>query len=114
MYVGGYEIWQEKVHPDLVLLNDRRGGFAEHWRQAEGECYSARGVTSADVDEDGWMEVFVSNYRLQPNFLWKNDSKGKFTDVAVKSGAAGNKGPVINYTGGIRYGLHGHTIGAWG
>jgi ASPIC and UnbV/FG-GAP-like repeat len=40
-----------------------------------------------------------------PNLLWKNDSKGKFTDVAHAYGAAGNQ----------KLGAYGHTIGsAWG
>lgn len=112
LYVGGYEIWTKRVHPDAIYLNQGNGTFKEHWRSPAKGCYSARGVTAADFDEDGAIDVYVSNYRLQPNFLWKNDGKGKFTDVAVKYGAAGNKGPVINYTGGIRYGLHGHTIGS--
>jgi enediyne biosynthesis protein E4 len=42
---------------------------------------------------------------LQPNLLWKNDGKGKFTDVAKTHGAMGNE----------KLGCYGHTIGsAWG
>eukprot|EP00913_Durusdinium_trenchii_P005676 g5294.t1 len=112
LYVGGYEIWTKRVHPDAIFLNHGKGVFKEHWRSPAGNNYSARGVTAADFDEDGAIDVYVSNYRLQPNFLWKNDGRGKFTEVGAKSKSAGNKGPVIGYTGGIRYGLHGHTIGS--
>jgi len=112
LYVGGYEIWQKTVHPDVIYLNQKDGTFKEHWRSAENANYSARGVTAADYNEDGYVDVFVSNYRLQPNFLWKNDGKGAFADVAVDSGAAGNPSTVINYTGGITYPISGHTIGS--
>jgi hypothetical protein len=112
LYVGGYEIWQKAVHPDAIYLNQQDGTFKEHWRSADNAHYSARGVTAADYNEDGHVDVFVSNYRLQPNFLWKNDGKGTFANVAVDCGAAGNPSTVINYTGGISYPISGHTIGS--
>jgi len=111
LFVGGYEIWQKKVHPDAIYLNEGGGKFKEHWRSAKGN-FSARGVTAADFNEDGLVDVFVSNYRLQPNHLWRSDGKGKFANVAKEFGAAGKPKAVINYTGGIRYGISGHTIGS--
>ena len=111
LFVGGYEIWQKKVHPDVVYLNEGGGKFKEHWRSAKGN-YSARGVTAADFNEDGFVDVFVSNYRLQPNHLWRGDGKGKLENIAAAFGAAGKPKAVINYTGGIKYGISGHTIGS--
>ena len=110
LFVGGYEIWQKKVHPDAIFLNGA-DGFKEHWRSAKGN-FSARGVTAADLNEDGHVDVFVSNYRLQPNHLWRSDGAGKFENVAATVGAAGKPKGVINYTGGVRYGISGHTIGS--
>jgi enediyne biosynthesis protein E4 len=40
-------------------------------------------VTACDFDQDGDLDVYVSNYRLQPNVLWLNDGTGKFKDVAA-------------------------------
>ncbi len=110
LYVGGYEIWTKKVHPDAVFLNDGKGSFKEVWRQKD--CYSARGVTSADFDSDGVTNVFVSNYRLQPNFLMKFDANNQPQDIAKKFGVMGTPSTVINYTGGIKYPICGHTIGS--
>ena len=113
IYVGGYEIWQKAVHPDAIYLNLGDGTFKEQWRSPKGQHYSARGVAAADFDEDGAVDVYVSNYRLQPNFLWKSDGKGTFKDVAADYGAAGiPDGGVIPYTGGIKYRVCGHTIGS--
>lgn len=116
LYVGGYEVWEQTVHPDVILWNTDDGAgdrkFVEHWRTAEGECLSARGVTSADFDEDGAPDVFVSNYRLQPNLLWRNDGAGKLTNVAAERGAAGTPDAEITYTGGVKYRISGHTIGS--
>ena len=115
LYIGGYETWEKAVYPDAIYLNQGDNRFLEHWREAEGQMLSARGVTAADFDEDGDMDVYVSNYRLQPNMLWRNDGGMKLTDVAFEYGAAGNPKDVIDYTGGVRYPMCGHTIGsAWG
>lgn len=110
LYVGGYETWQKEVYPDVAYLNQGAGVFEETWRSPEN--FSARGVTSADFDGDGFVDVYVSNYRLQPNFLWKSNGKNGFENVAKKTGAQGIPDQTIDYTGGIRYPVCGHTIGS--
>jgi len=105
LYVGGYEKWTVANYPDVILLNGKGASFTEVWRTPEGRYQPARGITAADFDEDGDLDVYVSNYRLQPNLLWQNDGRGSFTDVAGPYGVAGD--------GGL--GAWGHTIGsAWG
>lgn len=103
LYVGGYEVWPASEYPDLIYLNQEGERFVEHWRQ--DRIQRARGITAADFDEDGDLDVYVSNYRLQSNLLWRNDGRGKFTDVSAEFGTAGD--------GDL--GAWGHTIGsAWG
>ncbi|MDX2041510.1 MAG: FG-GAP-like repeat-containing protein [Acidobacteriota bacterium] len=48
------------------------------------------GVTIADYDEDGLMDVFVANDTL-PNFLFRNLGGGKFEEVALSAGVAVNE-----------------------
>ncbi|MCP4945178.1 MAG: CRTAC1 family protein [Planctomycetaceae bacterium] len=110
LYVGGYEIWQQAVHPDVVYMNKGQGLFEEVWRSPEN--FSARGVAAADYNGDGFVDVYVSNYRLQPNFLWKNNHKNGFENVAEQSKSLGIPDSVIEYTGGIKYPICGHTIGS--
>ena len=103
LYVGGYEVWPSKEYPDVILLNQAGKGFVEHWRQKT--IRRARGITAADFDEDGDLDVYVSNYRLQPNLLLQNNGKGVLADVSTPFGTAGD--------GGL--GAWGHTIGSsWG
>ncbi len=45
------------------------------------------GVAVADVDEDGWPDVFVANDAM-PNFLFRNNADGTFTDIAAAAGVA--------------------------
>jgi enediyne biosynthesis protein E4 len=45
------------------------------------------GVAVADIDDDGWPDVFVAN-DATPNFLFRNNANGAFTDVAGAAGVA--------------------------
>ncbi|UCF37024.1 MAG: CRTAC1 family protein, partial [Acidobacteriota bacterium] len=55
-------------------------------------------------NEDGNLDILVSNYRLQPNSLWIGSSEGTFQAGEVQKRIEVSTGP-----------QHGHTIGsAWG
>jgi hypothetical protein len=47
----------------------------------------SNGPSVADFDNDGDFDLFVAGYG--PNFLYRNDGAGKFTDVAGQMGVAG-------------------------
>jgi enediyne biosynthesis protein E4 len=44
----------------------------------------AWGVVATDVNQDGYMDLFVSN-DMMPNFLWMNRAGKKFEDVAIEA-----------------------------
>lgn len=98
VYVTGFEAPDiSAYHRDMRLRNQGDGSFEVVWT---GGTQPGRGVTAADFDEDGDVDIYVSNYRLEPNILWQNDGTGSFTNVATQYRALGG---------------HGHTIGsAWG
>lgn len=69
-----------------------------------GTDLCGRGVSPCDLDRDGDMDIFVSNYRLQENFMWENES-----GIAVNSALA------LGVAGHDTEGWWGHTIGSdWG
>jgi enediyne biosynthesis protein E4 len=45
------------------------------------------GIALLDYDNDGWLDLFVSN-DTEPNKLYHNNRDGTFTDVAVAAGVA--------------------------
>ena len=45
------------------------------------------GVVAADLDGDGWIDLFVANDQME-NFLWLNHRDGTFREVALDRGAA--------------------------
>jgi len=52
------------------------------------------GVAMLDYDNDGWMDLFVTN-DTEPNKLYHNNHDGTFTDVAIAAGVAyGDAGTV--------------------
>ena len=103
LYIAVYEGGGDG-HPDALLLNGGKGHF-EVQMQSDDLC--GRGVSACDIDADGDQEVFVSNYRLNPNQLLSY-RKGKFTDTAEELNIKGKREPADG-----KY--FGHTIGScWG
>ncbi|MEZ4699071.1 MAG: CRTAC1 family protein [Rhodothermales bacterium] len=45
------------------------------------------GVIELDMNDDGWSDLYVANDG-EPNFLFRNDGAGGFTEVALTSGVA--------------------------
>ena len=74
--------------PDRVLRND--GGRFTDVSQTAGvidEDGSGLMALLGDVDDDGWVDVFVANDG-RPNQLWRNDGEFRFHDVADRAGVA--------------------------
>ncbi len=94
IYIAGYENWKKDItFPDVLVLNKK----AKAWDRAfYDKRFRARAVSSCDFDLDGAIDLYVSNYRLQQNLLWKNNGTGEFTDAAaeynVQAGAKGFNG----------------------
>ena len=87
--------------PDLYLANDmtpnalfRNDGnrFVEYGLASgtslndAGGIEAGMGVDMADVDGDGWQDIFVTNFQWESNTLYKNISNGFFVDATVSSG----------------------------
>jgi len=47
------------------------------------------GVISTDLNNDGWVDLYVANDRMRNN-LWINSGTGRFRDTAMTSGVAVN------------------------
>lgn len=117
LYLASYERPRDEAfqeygvgYPDVLYRNLGDGTFVDVAGAAGivppfGEHLSGRGVNWGDYDSDGDLDIFVSNYRLQEDFLWRNEGDGTFTNVAPALGVSGNETD----------GWWGHTIGSeWG
>ena len=114
IYVANYEkpllttVDRARCLPDRLLRNNGNRTFTDVSAVAgivslENMC--GRGVNWGDYDNDGNLDIYVANYRLDPNFLWHNNGNGTFTNVAAETGVEGSE----------QEGYYGHSIGAeWG
>jgi len=80
-----------KPLPCWLFHNNGDGTFTDVSRSSGIGNLPARawGVVAADINSDGWMDLFVSNDKL-PNFLLVNRGKGKFEEVGAFAGVAYN------------------------
>ncbi len=98
-YFTGYENWEKQItYPSLLLISSPDGYAVRIITSA----FRSRGVTACDFDQDNDIDIYVSNYRLQPNLLWINDGHGELTDQAAARNALATTAP---FKGG-------HSIGA--
>jgi hypothetical protein len=111
LYVGNWLIH----YPDDPALQDRffvgngDGTFTERLEAAGMKLprpYSVYGVQWTDYDNDGLQDIFVGNYHLYPNQLWRNRGDGTFVDVAPQVGLDHDDIPsrYAYMTGGHTYG----------
>jgi hypothetical protein len=86
--------------PCWLFHNNGDGTFTNVSKQCGIGALPARawGVVAADVNQDGWMDLFVANDKI-PNFLLMNWGGKKFEDNGLLSGVA------YNPAGGARSGM---------
>ena len=75
------------------------------WEGSPGDPLGPRpvyGVATADMDGDGWTDVLVCGYGRQRNLLLRNLGFGRFEDVGVVSGFAGDANSSGAYTPATR------------
>lgn len=107
LYAANYErsgVMRALGTPDSLYRNNGNGTFSEislSVGASSGEAMCGRGVTWSDVNADGFQDIVVANYRLDPNFLWLNDQVGGFTEAAE----------FFNVRGYMTDGAFGHSIG---
>lgn len=78
-----------RPEPSQLFRNRGNGTFEDVTTRAlTGGAYGpALGVSTADFDGDGWIDIYVGNDGM-PNQLWINQKNGTFRDTAFVAGAA--------------------------
>lgn len=101
VYLANYEMGG-LAHgtPDTLYLSNGQGGFFVSPQISSRAC--GRGVNMGDFDQDGDLDIYVSNYRLQGNLLYVNQLRETGT-FSLRYENRGNSA------------VRAHTIGsAWG
>jgi hypothetical protein len=78
-----------RAQPSRLFHNNRDGTFTDVTAKSGvgAEYGPALGVSTADFNGDGWIDLFVAN-DSQPNQLWMNQHDGTFKNVALAAGVA--------------------------
>jgi enediyne biosynthesis protein E4 len=80
--------------PSWLLCNQHDGTFREEALERgialseDGLEQAGMGVAVGDFDLDGNLDVFKTNFSDDTNVLYRNDGKGNFDDVTIRSGLA--------------------------
>jgi enediyne biosynthesis protein E4 len=75
--------------PGRLYRNQRNGTFVDVTAKSRiaTEYGPALGVTTADFDGDGWIDIYIANDGKE-NQLWRNQHDGTFKNVALLAGVA--------------------------
>jgi hypothetical protein len=73
-------------HRNVLYKNNRNGTFTDVTALARvrGNGDWGKGALAADFNNDGWQDLYVTNYG--PNILYLNNGNGAFIDVTAKAG----------------------------
>lgn len=99
---------------DTLYRNRRNGAFEDvsaHAGVADTAGRFGMGVAWADFDGDLRPDLFVAN-DAGPNFLYKNNGEGRFTDVGLQSGTALSEDGKEQGSMGVALGDYNHS-GGW-
>ena len=99
--------------PDIVVLNDsnpnyfyrnKGDGTFEEVGASVGIAYNGEGVEQAamglaigDMDNDGWMDLFITTFADDNYTLFHNEGKGVFTDISYPAGVAEPSIPLLGW-----------------
>jgi hypothetical protein len=102
--------------PDLFVANDGlpaylfhndHGKFTEIGMAAGmglsglGNTMAAMCISLGDYDNDGWLDLFVSDFQQSSDHVFHNDGKGGFWDVSAQAGITGPTFSVLSFGGGF-------------
>lgn len=103
--------------PDLFVANDGLEAYLYHNRgngtfanvaleagmalTPDGLEMAAMCISLADYDNDGRLDLYISDFQAVPNRVWHNEGKGLFEDVSDWVGIAEPTRQVLSFGGGF-------------
>lgn len=93
--------------PNLLYQNDGTGKFEEVGllcgvaSNFEGKINGSMGVDCADMDGDGLLDLFVTNYQSEMPILYRNLGGGLFEDATRKAQIPSSLFPHVNWGTGF-------------
>ena len=103
--------------PDLFVANDGLSAYLYHNEHngtfkeqgsLTGMAFTGNGLTMAamcislgDYNNDGWLDLYVSDFQGSSDHLWKNDGQGNFDEVSDRVGISVPTRRILSFGGGF-------------
>ena len=72
------------LQPNQLLLGDGKGGFTDASFDSDADvATTGMGLAVGDIDNDGWLDLFVSSMGPGDDVLLRNTGGGHFEDVTL-------------------------------
>jgi len=87
--------------PNFLFLNNHDGSFKDVSFMSgvaageDGRYEAGMGIDAADVDGDGWQDIYITHLDFELNRLYRNHKDGSFDDATFSSGI-GNKAILLS------------------
>ena len=114
--VGAYD-YDNDGWPDIFVANDgieaylyhneHNGTFKEIGLTAgmaltqHGMVMAAMCISLGDYDNDGWLDLYISDFQRSSDHLWHNDGTGFYDEVSDQAGITGATRDVLSFGGGF-------------
>ena len=103
--------------PDLFVANDGLNAYLYHNERngkfdeigtitgmgltARGSAMAAMCISLGDYDNDGWLDLFITDFQKNSDHLWRNDGKGFFEEVSDQASITVPTREVLSFGGGF-------------
>ena len=103
--------------PDLFVANDGLDAYLYHNERngtfkeigvvsgmaltAQGRVMAAMCISLGDYDNDGWLDLYISDFQRSSDHLWHNEGAGFFAEVSDQAGITRPTHDVLSFGGGF-------------
>jgi len=103
--------------PDIFVANDGLYAYLYHNQHdgtfeevglpagmavaGDGQIMAAMCISLGDYDNDGWLDLYISDFQKSSDHLWHNSGRGFFEEVSGPAGIAVPTREVLSFGGGF-------------
>ena len=109
-YLDLYIVSSANTSGNILMRNNGDGTFSDVTDAAGvGNTDFGMGVCVADYDNDGLLDIFLTNFDFETNTLYRNFGNGFFGDITAMAGLAADDHPYMGWsTGFVDFDNDGH------